>query len=139
MLLQMTCHGRGKTHVIKAVHGLLTITSVYLLTYAPFYYSVLSEYGTKSIHAPACSLQNLVKIPHDVSILEYLVFVAVMRYIGFVLMVLLVFYLSAKIKSVIKTCLVAVLLVALPLVSAYLQVPGGEFYLLNPFFIGNIY
>lgn len=139
VLLKMTCHGRGKTRGIKTIHGLLVIISVYLLTYVPFYYSVLSEYGTESIHAPACSLQHLMKIPHDVSILEYLVFVAVMRCIGFILMMLLIFYLSGKIKSVIKTCLVAVLLVVLPLVFAYLQIPGGDFYLLNPFFIGNIY
>lgn len=139
VLLKTTYYGRKRTLGMKLLLGVMTVTIIYVITYAPFYYSVLSEFGVESIHAPACSLQNLSAVSNDVSILQYLIFVAIFRYIGLISMMVGLFYVSSKTKSVIGTSLIGVLCVALPLVFAYLQVPGSSYLLLNPFIIGNVF
>lgn len=93
----------------------------------------------RALIAQACSLQNLANVPQTVSILQYLIFVAIFRYMGLAFMMLGLFYVSSKTKSVIGTCITGVLLVVLPLVFVYLQVPGAVYLLLNPFLIGNVF
>lgn len=139
VLLRSSCRGRGAVPGAKIFLGLLVITVVYLLTYGAFYYRVLAEYGTESIHAPACSLENLENIPAAVSLLQYLVYIAVMRYAGLILVMALLYYLSSKIKSVMGTCVVGILLFILPLGFAYLGIPGADYFLLNPFLLGNVF
>lgn len=137
--IHATQHGKKKRIIIKVVLGIITVTSVYLLTYAPFYYSVLSKFGVESIHAPACSLVHLAHIPRNISLFMYLLFVAVMRYIGYLIMMCGIFWISRKSKSVIGACMWGILLLVLPMVFAYLQIPGMSYILLNPLIIGNVF
>ncbi len=139
VLLRSTCYGRAITIGIKVLLGVLTVTVVYVLTYLPFYWNVFREYGTESIYAPACSMQHLALVPANISILEYLIMIAVFRYVGLLLMMLGIFYASTKVRTVVGTSVIGVLFVVFPLVFAYLEIPGLYYLLLNPFIIGNVF
>lgn len=130
--------GRGFDNMLKVLVGILSIVIVYFMTYFPFYYKVINKYGLTSISAPACSLQNLSKVSHDVSIGDYLVLVAVIRFVGLVIVMFIIFLLSKIIKNVLKVSLTAVVLFVFPMIFAYVDVPGAKCFLLNPFLIGNI-
>lgn len=138
-VIQATVYGRRKSLLIKIALGMLVVTSIYLLTYAPFYYSVLSEFGTESIHAPACSLLHLGRIPHNISLLQYLILIAVLRYFAFLVVMVVMLWISGQMTSVIGACVMGILVLVLPLVFVYLQVPGMSYVLLNPLIIGNVF
>lgn len=138
-MLQATVNGRRRVLWIRIFLGTLVVTFVYLLTYVPFYYSVLSEFGTESIHAPACSLLHLGKIPHGISLQQYLILVAVMRYFGYLLLMAAMIWISGRSTSVIVGCLIGITVFVLPLVFAYLQIPGFTYVLWNPLLLGNVF
>ncbi len=138
-LLQATVNGRRRVLGIRIFLGTMVVTSVYLLTYVPFYYSVLSEFGTESIHAPACSLLHLGKIPHGISLQQYLILVAVLRYIGYLLLMAAMIWISGRSNSVIVGCVIGITIFVLPLIFAYLQIPGFTYVLWNPLLLGNVF
>lgn len=138
-VLRATVYGRRRSLFIRIALGIFVVTSIYLLTYVPFYYSVLSEFGTESIHAPACSLLHLGRIPHSISLLQYLVLIAVLRYLGYLLVMTVMLWISGRTASVIGACVLGILVLVLPLVFVYLQVPGMSYVLLNPLIIGNVF
>ena len=51
--------GRANTFFYKFIIGLIVVTVIYILTYAPYFYNVLSAYGIRGINAPACSIEAL--------------------------------------------------------------------------------
>jgi hypothetical protein len=119
--------------------GILVLTIVYSLVYVPFYVSVFATYGWDGLSAPACSMNHLYRIPSVIDIGSYLLLVALLRYVGLVLVMLFLFWVSHITKSVIGNCVVGIVFVILPLVFAYLDVPNARYVLLNPLLIGNVF
>ena len=138
-LIRSTEGGRKKLFFTKITIAILSVSTVFIITYLPFYLSVLSDYGTESINAPAISLMNLSALPVNISIFEYLVIVAISRYIGFLTMIPVLFFVSSKLKSVISTCVLGLVIYVLPLTFVYLGIPYAKYLLFNPFILGNIF
>ena len=65
--------------------------------------------------------------------------VVALRYIGYLFMMIVMFFLARRTNSVIGACMLGILLFVLPLVFAYLQIPGLRYVLLNPLVIGNVF
>ena len=130
--------GRRQTFVCKFIIALIIVTIIYLLTYAPYFYNVLSKYGTSSINAPACSMEHLSSIPRSISILEYLIIISVMRYMGMILSVFLIFYISIKVKSYISSIIINTAVFIIPLVIYLAGVSVFKYVLLNPLLLGNV-
>lgn len=59
VLLKTSSKGRANTFFYKFIIGLIVVTVIYILTYAPYFYNVLSAYGIRGINAPACSIEAL--------------------------------------------------------------------------------
>lgn len=120
VLLHTSPRGRGTVFIRKFFIGLFTLTVIYLLTYAPYFYSVLKAYGVKKINAPACSMEHLQSF--DMSIKAYLILLCVGRYIAFILAMLLIFFISKKAKSFIAALLIETAVFILPLVLCLLGI-----------------
>lgn len=90
--------------VILAAEAVMYFTTViYILTYATYFYNVLNAYGIRQLSAPACSLEHL--SGWDLSILKCLILISVLRYLGMILTMLLIFLFQAKQKALYHRCL----------------------------------
>lgn len=123
----------------KLLLGVLLLTLVYLVVYLPFYITVFHTYGLAGLGAPACSLNHLYRIPASVTLWQYLLLICVMRYVGLVLLLFLLCGISRYTKSFVGNLVVGMIGVVLPLLLAYLEIPGMKYVLLNPLLIGNVF
>ena len=139
-VLLRTCYlGRGRTVLAKAGLGALITTIIYCVTYLPLYIDVFQKYGLEGLNAPANSLNNLAKIPVGITILQYLILVSVMRYVGYLLIMCFLFWVSRYTKGVMLNCAISLLLISLPLAFAFVGVANAKYILFNPLLLGNIF
>ncbi|MDO4945302.1 MAG: hypothetical protein Q4E74_08915 [Ruminococcus sp.] len=136
VLLKTSSKGREDTFLHKFAIGLIIVTIIYVLTYAPYFYNVLNAYGTRGIDAPICSLEAFSN--WGMSIKGYLIFISIGRYIALVCAMLIIYFLSSKLKSVISTFLASTAVLVLPILLSLLGIGFFNYVLLNPILIGNI-
>lgn len=115
---------------------MIIVTIIYVLTYAPYFYNVLNAYGIRGIDAPICSLETFAD--RDMSIKGYLILISIGRYIALVCAMLIIYFLSVRLKSVISTFLAGTAVLVLPILLSLLGIGLFDYVLLNPFLIGNL-
>jgi len=136
VLLHTSPRGRRAVFLRKFAIGTIVLTVIYVLTYAPHFYNVLHAYGTQGIEAPALSIEHLSE--WDMSILFYLVLISVLRYLGLILSVLLIFFISLKAKSFISSLLIETAVLIVPIVLYLLGIGFFKWVGVTPIVIGNI-
>ena len=136
VLLHTSLKGRGAVFIRKLIIGILTVTVIYLLTYAPYFIGVLKAYGTREINAPACSMEHLQGI--GLSIKGYLILLCVVRYLTLIVAMLLIFFISKKAKSFIASLLIETAVLVLPLVLYLLGIEVFKWFGFNAGVIGNV-
>ena len=136
VLLKTSARGREDTFLCKFGIGVIIVTIIFALTYTPYFYNVISAYGTRGINAPACSIESLSTF--DISIKEYLILISLGRYLALLCAMLIIYFLSAKLKSVISTFLAATAVLILPILLALLGIGVFEYVLLDPILVGNL-
>lgn len=136
VLLKTTPRGRLTTFRSKFLIGIIIISAVFITVYAPRFYSVLSDYGMRGINAPACSIEIL--SDYDISILQYLILLCVKRYLAMLAAMMIIFFISTKLKSRGLTLLAGIGILILPILITLLGVDFFKFVLLDPFIIGNV-
>ncbi len=136
VLLHSTPRGRKAVFLRKLVIGTLVLTAVYVLTYVPYFYNVLNAYGTRQLSAPACSLEHLSGL--NLSILEYLILISVLRYLGMIIAMLLIYFVSRKAKSYISAILIETVVLIVPLVLYLLDVSAFKWFGLSPVIIAKV-
>ena len=136
VLLRTSSKGRGNIFLYKFLIGLIIITAIYILTYAPYFYNVLSAYGTSGINAPAYSIEALSSF--NMSIKSYLIMICIGRYVSLILAMLIIFWLSSKLRSLILTFLASTAILILPILMSLLGIKFFDYVLLNPILIGNV-
>ncbi len=139
ILLRCSKNGRGKTFASKLIISSVIVLTIFCVTYIPYFYNVLSAYGTSSLSSPACSLENLSRIPHSISILQYLIIISIIRFIGLILSMLVIFIFSVKLKSYLASMLSSTGVLILPLVFSLLGIKMFNYCLISPFLIGNVF
>lgn len=136
VLLKTSANGRGRTFLCKFGIGLGIVTVIFVLTYAPYFYNVLSTYGTRGIDAPLCSLEAFEG--WGISIRGYLILLSIGRYFTFVCAMLIIYFLASKLKSIISTFLASTAVLVLPILLSLLGIGFFDYVLLNPGVIGNL-
>ena len=136
VLLKTSARGREDTFLCKFGIGVIIVTMIFALTYVPYFYNVLSAYGTRGINAPACSIESLSNF--DISIKSHLILISLGRYLALLCAMLLIYFLSAKLKSVISTFLAATAVLILPILLALLGIEAFEFVGLDILLVGNL-
>lgn len=136
-LIRTTLYGRKRTFLYKLLISVTVVTVVYAITYGPYFFNVFVTYGSRGLAAPACSMEHLEG--WSISIGQYLILISVMRYGGLLLAMLLMFWLSAKLKSGILAMLTGAALLVLPLLLSLLGLKVFDYCLLNPLLLGNVW
>ncbi len=133
MLLRSSYKGQKPVLICKLCIAFLIVLMLYLAVYAPYFAQVLSAYGTKGIHAPAASMEHLQG--WNCSVGGYLILLSFKRFVGSLLQAVLLWMLSHKLRSASTLLAAASILFLLPLLLAWLGVPGMQHLLLNPLMI----
>lgn len=136
VLLKTSAKGRKSVFWCKFFIGMIIVTIIYFLTYAPYFYNVLHTYGTRGINAPICSMETFED--WSISIKAYLIFISILRYVALIITMLIIYFLSTKLKSVIGTFLVSTAVFAVPLLLSLLGIKFFDYVFLNPLIIGNL-
>jgi len=136
VLLHTSPRGRKAVFLRKFAIGMIVLTVIYVLTYAPYFYNVLHTYGTRGIEAPACSMEHLSSV--DMSILSYLIVISIVRYFGLIVSMLLIFFISSKSKSFISSLLIETAVLIVPIVLYLLGIGFFKWGGVTPIVIGNI-
>lgn len=136
VLLKTSSKGRGKIFLYKFFIGLIIVSVIYILTYVPYFYNVFSAYGTRGINAPAYSIEALSDF--HMSIKSYLIMMSIGRYASLIVAMLIIFWLSGKLRSIISTFLVSTSVLILPILMSLLGIKLFDYVLLNPILIGNV-
>lgn len=133
-----TQHGRRKAFYAKLLLSLMIAIFIYVIVYAPEFINVLKAYGTQAIHAPIYSMPHMNNMKIEISILQYLCLISIVRFIGVLLAMLLVFFTSVKLSGLISVYLTATGVLILPLLLSLLNIHLFDYLLLNPLLAGNI-
>ena len=136
VLLNTSKRGRYDIFLYKFGIGAIIVTAVFLLTYAPYFYNVLSAYGTRGINAPAYSMEHLKQF--DMSIKGYLIIISASRFIALLNAMLIIYFLSKKLKSLVATLLASTAVLVLPLLLSLLGIEVFDWVLLDPIILGNV-
>ncbi len=114
VLLHTSSRRRSSVFFSKLLIGVIIMTIIYIITYAPYFYNVLNAYGTRGITAPACSMEHLSGV--KMSIWGYLTMISVIRYLGLVVSMFIIFFVSLKAKSFIVSLLIETSVLIIPIV-----------------------
>ena len=136
VLLNTSPRGRIAVLIRKLIIGLIIVTIIYLLTYAPYFYSVFQAYGIRKINAPACSMEHLQGF--KLSIKAYLILLCVVRYLALIIAMLVIFFISKKAKSFIASLIIETAVLILPLVLCLIGIDVFKWVLIDPIVIGNV-
>ena len=115
-IVRATAKGRNSLFIRREVLGTIILIFTFLITYIPFYVSVLNAYGTSGFSYPACSLSHLNWVPVCISIRGYLILLSIVRFMILWLEMNLVYLISSKVRSISYTIIIGTALFVVPLV-----------------------
>lgn len=119
-LQRATVRGRKALTLRKVLIGSLVLTVIFAMLYVPFFYNVLTTYGTRGIMFPACSMTHLQWCPVWISIFGYLALMLFFRFMFLFGKMLLMFLIATKVKSSAYTIVICAGLYVAPLLLFYL-------------------
>lgn len=137
-LLYGTVHGRRRLQLTKACYGILIVTCIYGIVYGTWFYQIFSAYGHDGIFEKVISMEHIAKSFHGFSVLQYLIFIQLLRYVGFLIIMGGVYLLSVKTKSYVMTIAISVGVFVVPLLIHMCGIEMVRWILLNPLLLGNV-
>ena len=109
-MIRGTRRGRRYLFARREVIGTIVLLIIFGVTYIPYIFSVLNAYGTQGLDFPACSVHCLEWCPRCVTIRLYLIGQNLLRFIVLWTGMNLLWYISAKVRSMSYTFCVGLLL-----------------------------
>lgn len=114
-IVKTTAKGRKSLFIRREVLGTVILLLTFLITYIPFFVSVLNAYGDSGFSYPACSLSHLNWVPVWISIRGYLVLLSIVRFVILWIEMNLVYLISTKARSISYTLIIGAALFVVPL------------------------
>ena len=115
-IVRSTVKGRKKLFLKREVVGTGVLLILFLVTYIPFFVSVLKAYGAAGPGYPACSLGHLESIPAWISIRGYLMILSAVRFVILWLEMNMVFLISTKVRSISYALIIGVAVFVIPVI-----------------------
>ena len=115
-IVRSTVKGRKKLFLKREAVGTGVLLILFLVTYIPFFVSVLKAYGAAGPGYPACSLGHLGSIPAWISIRGYLMILSVVRFVILWLEMNMVFLISTKVRSISYALIIGVAMFVIPVI-----------------------
>lgn len=101
--------------------------------------NILRAYGTDGINAPVASMEHLAQIPQNISVLQYILIIMLMRFIGGLIVIKAISVLFKYFKNSISVIISCIVIFIIPLALVGLDVPNAQYILFNPLLLGNVF
>lgn len=98
-ILNTTKNGREKTAKSKILVSIIVCTIVYIISIVPEILQVAKTYGLDGLNLKVASLQTLVHFSWDITISEYMIVFYFVRYISYIMIILIIHFLSLKFRN----------------------------------------
>ncbi|MBD5096727.1 MAG: ABC transporter permease [Lachnospiraceae bacterium] len=138
-ILRTTYHGRRNLKNIKGILGVLCTLISFVLVYIVRLLNVLRAYGTCGLNASAASMEHLSRVPQNMSVLQYILIIMIMRFIGGLIVTKAVFVSFKYFKNSISVIISGIVIFIMPLALAAFDVPNAQCILFNPLLLGNVF
>ncbi|MBD5539723.1 MAG: ABC transporter permease [Lachnospiraceae bacterium] len=138
-ILRTTYHGRRNLKNIKGILGVLCTLISFVLVYIVRLLNVLRAYGTFGLNASAVSMEHLSRVPQNISVLQYILIIMMMRFIGGLIVTKVVFVSFKYFKNSISVIISGTVIFIMPLALAAFDVPNAQYILFNPLLLGNVF
>ncbi len=138
-ILRTTYRGRGELKNIKCVLGVSCALLSFVLVYIVHMLNILRAYGGGGINAPAASMEHMAQIPQNISVLQYLLIIMLMRFVGGLIVIMAISALFRYFKNSISVIISLIAIFIIPLALVGLDVPNAQYILINPLLLGNVF
>lgn len=118
-LIRATRKGKGKLVAAKFSVSLLTCFILYTLIYLPFMINYVNTFGTSIFSNPLVFLEGFERLESDISIVVAIVLESFVRLFVSLAVVMLILFLSDKLKSTITAMIVSTSVTLVPCVLIY--------------------
>jgi hypothetical protein len=133
-----TTRNYKKLMVLKGLRTFLVALITYAIIYVPELVWTYKKVGLAGIKYDVRSLMVMGDLNVNVSILEYMILVNFIRFVGIILLLGMFVLLGMKIKNSRVSIILAIILVAFPLILAYMDVSGFLKYEVVKILAGNL-
>ena len=138
-ILRSTYRGRGELKNIKCVLGVSCALLSFVLVYIVHTLNILRAYGTGGINAPAASMEHMAQIPQNISVLQYLLIIMLMRFVGGLIVIMAISALFRYLKNSVSVIISLIAIFIIPLALVGLDVTNAQYILINPLLLGNVF
>jgi hypothetical protein len=136
-IINVTKYGRQRTFWYKIGIKIFMTLIIMLITYMPYILRIVKNYGFTCLDAPIASMDSFSHMSINISILEYIVLVFLLKASGLILAGILIAFLATKLKSFIMTAAVSTFIIVIPSFLAFIGLDIFEKLVFNPFLLGN--
>lgn len=115
-ILNTTIKGRKKTARKKVIASILMCSFIYVISVIPEILSILKMYGMENLSSPIISLTYFHDLSSKITIWEYLILFLFIRYISYMMLVLLIEFIALKLKNIVFAFVITIILLFTPIV-----------------------
>ena len=137
-ILNTTKKGRVKTARKKVLVTILGCTLIYIISIIPEILGVLKMYGLENGNMSIISLEVFHNLPACISIFSYLIAFYIVRYMSYILVILIIEYISLKLKNFMFAFITSIFVLLTPFLISILKIVSNELFpLMNLSIIAN--
>ena len=131
-ILNTTIKGRKRTARQKIIVSVIMCSFIYIISIIPEILGALKIYGMDNLSSSIISLTYFHGLPSNITILEYLIFFFLTKYISYIMLVLLIEFIALKLKNLVFAFTITIIILFMPiLLDALNFVKIGFFPFLN--------
>lgn len=136
MLLRSSPNGRARTFLRKM--PVMAVCSLLILAIfdGSRIFNILNVWGTALFTAPACSMEHLSAV--SIPIVLYVILTEILRFIGMLIVSAATFFISDRVKGYSASVFFSAAVFAAPSVLSAIGFEFLDYFLANPFLIGNV-
>ena len=140
-ILNTTKNGGVKTARNKVLVTLLACTIIYIISIIPEILEILMKYGLDNMNMSIISLEAFHNLPSSITILWFLIAFYIVRYISYILVILIIEYIALTFKNNIFAFIASIFILLMPFVMGILKISQSDvFPLMHLSIIGkNLY
>lgn len=137
-LVKSTIKGRKPFNVSKYLIGLILVTITYFEIYGLWFYKIFHTYGVYGSSFSVCSMEHISEKFAQMTVLQYLIMISIIRYLGCIIIMLVMFWLQRKMKNPMAALIICIFVFLMPLLLYSSGISIMKYVGITPFLLGNL-
>jgi hypothetical protein len=137
-LVKSTIKGRKPFNVSKYLIGLILVTITYFEIYGLWFYKIFHTYGVYGSSFSVCSMEHISEKFAQMTVLQYLIMISIIRYLSCIIIMLVMFWLQRKMKNPMAALIICIFVFLMPLLLYSSGISIMKYVGITPFLLGNL-